>query len=166
MLLRLDQLDYDVLLALREDARMKAAEIARRTGSNERTVRNRIERLTGSGLVRLTTVIDPHACGFAVAADVFVEVAGDEAEALDRLGGLPEVNYIAYSLDSREVSIQARFRDSNGFRLFLRRLEETPQLSVTRYALVPLIVKDAASWIPAYADLVASAAEPAAAPAD
>ena len=66
---KLDQLDYEILLALREDARMKAVLIARRTGSNERTVRNRIDRLLASGIVRLTTVMDMNACGFNITGD-------------------------------------------------------------------------------------------------
>ena len=148
--IRLDQLDYDVLLALREDARMKAAQIARRTGSNERTVRNRIERLTGSGLVRLTSVIDPLLAGYQMAADIFVEIDRQhEEQALHALQLQPEINYIAYALDSSEISVQARFQHANGVRLFLQRLAELPHLSVTRYALVPYIVKDAASWLPA-----------------
>lgn len=148
--LRLDQLDYDVMLALREDARMKAAEIARRTGSNERTVRNRIERLVSSGLIRLTSVLDPLLAGYQMAADIFVEVdRRHEDEALQALLAMEEVNYVAYALDSNEISIQARFQDANGVRLFLKRLSVTPHVEVTRYALVPFIVKDAASWLPA-----------------
>ena len=99
--LRLDQLDYDVMLALREDARMKAAEIARRTGSSERTVRNRIERLVSSGLIRLTSVLDPLLAGYQMAADIFVEVdRRHEDEALQALLAMEEVNYVAYALDS------------------------------------------------------------------
>ena len=148
--LRLDQLDYDVMLALREDARMKAAEIARRTGSSERTVRNRIERLVSSGLIRLTSVLDPLLAGYQMAADIFVEIdRRHEDEALQALLALKEVNYVAYALDSNEISVQARFQDANGVRLFLKRLSATPHVEVTRYALVPFIVKDAASWLPA-----------------
>lgn len=69
---KLDQLDHELRLALHGDARMKAVLIARHSGSNERTVRNRIDRLLASGIVRLTTVMDMNACGFNITADIFV----------------------------------------------------------------------------------------------
>lgn len=157
---KLDQLDYEILLALREDARMKAVLIARRTGSNERTVRNRIDRLLASGIVRLTTVMDMNACGFNITADVFVDLhAGHEDEVLAAIGETPEINYIAYGLDSNELSLQALFKDMGSFRLFLKRLQDTPHLSVTRYALVPTIIKVAADWMPGPEDLVQATAE-------
>jgi DNA-binding Lrp family transcriptional regulator len=49
----LDELDYQIILELRQDARRSASDIARQTGANERTIRNRIDRLIECGAVRL-----------------------------------------------------------------------------------------------------------------
>ncbi|WP_416201795.1 AsnC family transcriptional regulator, partial [Thermanaerothrix sp.] len=40
-----DLIDYQILQELQVDARKPAAEIARKLGLNERTVRNRIDRM-------------------------------------------------------------------------------------------------------------------------
>lgn len=151
----LDPLDYQILQILHADARTPASEIARQTGSNERTARLRVERLVELGVVRLTAVLNPLALGFVTAVDVFLEVDLErEEEILARLLNMPEVNYVAYGLGQREISIQARFKDNQGIRHFLQyRLPQIPGLKITGSTLVPRILRDAYDWMPRWDDL-------------
>jgi len=73
---QLDNLDYQIIKALHTNARVAASTIARKTGSNERTIRKRIERLIESGVFRLTAILDPEAFGYLTAADIFLEAEG------------------------------------------------------------------------------------------
>jgi DNA-binding Lrp family transcriptional regulator len=151
----LDPLDYVIIQILHREARTPASEIARQTGTNERTVRKRIEWLVEDGIVRLTAVLNPLALGFVTAVDIFLEVDPErEDEILAQLMEMPEVNYVAYGQGTREISIQARFKDNNEIRSFLQyRLPEIPGLEVTRYTLVPSILRDAYDWMPRLEDL-------------
>jgi Lrp/AsnC family transcriptional regulator for asnA, asnC and gidA len=82
----LDHLDYQIIQELHQDARSSASHIARKTKSNERTVRKRIERLVKDGVIRLTAIIDPEAFGYITAADIFLEADPSfEAEILFQL---------------------------------------------------------------------------------
>ena len=151
---QLDNLDYQIIRELHTDARVSASTIARKTGSNERTVRKRIDRLIKSGVFRLTAILDPEAFGYITAADIFLEAdPAHEAQILDQLMQMPEITYIAFGQGSTEISLEARFKNNDGLREFLRhRLPELPCVKVTGYALVPRILRNIDEWFPQKAD--------------
>lgn len=145
-----DELDYQILLALREDARKPASDIARLTGANERTIRNRIDRMVHSGAIRLTSIVDPHAFGYVNTVDIFLEVDPEqESAAIDNLLSRQEITYLALGQGTREVSIEARFKDNVEMRDFLGRvLPAVPGVRVKGYALVPSIIRNIDEWLP------------------
>ena len=150
----LDQLDYDIIRALHADARLSASEIARQTGTNERTVRKRIDRLVEEGTIRLTAILNPLAFGYVTAADILLDAdPAHEAEILQTLMSMPEITYLAFGQGNTEMSIEARFKDNDALRDFIRHtLPAIPGLTVTRYALVPRILRNIDEWMPARDD--------------
>jgi DNA-binding Lrp family transcriptional regulator len=147
---QLDQLDYDIIQALHTDARVAASEIARQTGTNERTVRKRVDRLVAEGVIRLTAVLNPQAFGYVTAADILLDADPEQEDnILKKLMSMPEITYIAFGQGSTEMSIEARFKDNDALREFIRRsLPAIPGLTVTRYALVPRILRNIDEWMP------------------
>ena len=145
-----DDLDYQIIRELHVDARASASDIARKTNANERTIRKRIERLVADGAIRLTAIIDPQAFGYVTAADIFLEAATDlEPAILDRLMSMPEVTYVALGQETNEISVEARFKGNDAMREFLgRTLPGIPGVTVTRYTLVPRILRNIDEWIP------------------
>jgi Lrp/AsnC family transcriptional regulator for asnA, asnC and gidA len=145
-----DELDYQIIRELHANARASASDIARKTNANERTIRKRIERLVADGAIRLTAIIDPQAFGYVTAADIFLEAATDlEPAILDRLMSIPEVTYVALGQETNEISVEARFKDNEAMREFLgRTLPGIPGVTVTRYTLVPRILRNIDEWIP------------------
>ena len=152
----LDKLDYQIIRLLHTNARLPAADIARRTGSNERTVRKRIDRLVADGVVRLTAILEPDAFGYHTAADIFLEADhAQEDEIVRRLMSMPEVTYVALGQETNEISIEARFKDNQGLREFLgHTLPGIPGVTVSRYALVPRILRNIDSWMPPREDFL------------
>lgn len=146
----LDKLDYQIISELHADARAAASTIARKTGANERTVRKRIDRLVSDGVLRLTAIIDPAAFGYLITTDIFLEADPSQEEAIiKRLQAMNEITYIAYGLDSQELSIEGRFKDNEELRNFLLQvLPSIPGVTVTRYALVPRILRNIDEWMP------------------
>jgi Lrp/AsnC family transcriptional regulator, regulator for asnA, asnC and gidA len=157
-----DSLDYEIIQALNKDARLPASEIARSIGVNERTVRKRIERLVSEGYIRLVAILDPVKFGYVTAADIFLEVDPSVEEAvLDELMAMPEVTYIAFGQGNNEVSIEARFKDNQLLREFIRRrLVNLPGVTVTRYTLVPRILRNIDEWMPGPQDFNISDSSP------
>ena len=145
-----DELNYQILRELHANARASASAIARKTNANERTIRKRIERLVADGAIRLTAILDPQAFGYVTAADIFLEAATDlEPAILDRLMSMPEVTYVALGQETNEISVEARFKDNEAMREFLGlTLPGIPGVTVTRYTLVPRILRNIDEWIP------------------
>ncbi len=146
----LDQLDYQIIRALHQNARASAAEIARQTGANERTVRKRIENLLRLGVMRLTAILDPAHFGYVTAADIFLEVQPEhEEQVLKELMAMPMITYVAFGQGTQEVSIEARFKDNDELREFIRHvLPSLPGVTVSRYTLVPRILRNIDEWLP------------------
>jgi len=147
---KFDQLDHTIICELRKNARLSSADIARIHHLNERTVRNRIDSLVERGIIRLTAVVNPYAFDYVVAVDVFIEASMDHEQAiLDRLLSMSEISYIAYGQGSTDLSIEARFKDNNQMREFLRRILPTiPGIKVKGYALVPRVLRSIDQWMP------------------
>ncbi|PWB53246.1 MAG: Lrp/AsnC family transcriptional regulator [Anaerolineales bacterium] len=146
----LDELDYQIIRHLHANARISATEIARRTGSNERTIRKRIDHLVEDGVFRLTAIIEPQYFGYINTADIFLEAdPNHEKEILEGLLLLPEITYIAFGQGSKDISIEARFKDNDELFTFLHHtLPELPGVKVTGYALVPRILRNIDEWFP------------------
>lgn len=152
--LNFDELDYQIICELHRDARVSASEIARKAHANERTIRKRIERLVSDGVIRLTAILDPDAFGYHITADIFLETDPNlERAILEKLSAMPEVTYIALGQESTEISIEARFKDNEALRDFLGRvLPSIPGVTVTRYTIVPRILRNIDEWMPAQED--------------
>ena len=145
-----DNLDYEIIRALHADARATASEIARLTRANERTIRKRIDRLVQQGVIRLSAILDPEAFGYMTAADVFLEIDPAHEEKITRaLMQMPEVTYVAYGQGTNDISIEARFKDNEALREFIRHtLPGLRGVKVTRFALVPRILRNIDEWMP------------------
>ena len=150
----LDELDYQIMRELHADARISATDIARKTHFNERTIRKRIDRLITSGVFRLTAILDPEAFGYITAADIFLEAdPAREKQILERLMHMPEITYVAFGQGSNEISIEARFKNNDELREFLRTtLPSLSGVKVTGYALVPRIFRNIDEWFPPKTD--------------
>lgn len=149
----IDKIDYDIVTLLMEDGRMSASEIARRLGDvTERTVRYRIERMVEEGLMRVSAVVNPHALGFEVVADVFLEVESDLiAEVAEKVAAFENVSYVAYSIGETDVSVQVVAKNTaEVYRFVTEVIRKIPGVRKTTTSIVPLIVKDVYQWrIPA-----------------
>ncbi|MBD0689942.1 Lrp/AsnC family transcriptional regulator [Streptomyces sp. CBMA123] len=70
----LDGLDRALLDRLEEDARQSHAVLAAAAGAPESTVRRRLHRLDGLGLLRTHATVDPQLLGMAVDANLWLDV--------------------------------------------------------------------------------------------
>lgn len=158
MAVRLDGVDRAIVSLLVEDGRMTAAEITRRVGHvSERAVRYRIERLIRSGVIRIGTVVDPHAVGCPVIGDVLIDVAsGRLRQVAEQLASLENVSYVAGSVGEGDLSVQVCARDTEELlRLVNEVIGKVPGVTRTRTVMVPWKLKDVYQW-----DIPAGRADP------
>ncbi|MBV7333213.1 Lrp/AsnC family transcriptional regulator [Chloroflexi bacterium TSY] len=146
----LDALDYEILLELRKDGRARAAQIARVVNANERTVRNRIDRLVDQGIIRVAAIMNPEAFGYTSLVEVFLQVeAAKEDHVVDRLLAMEEIIYLAHGFGEQDLIIHACFRENDAMRSFLRQtLPALQGVHVTRSILVPRVLRTLDAWMP------------------
>ncbi|TAW58757.1 Lrp/AsnC family transcriptional regulator [Rhizobium ruizarguesonis] len=89
----MDDLDTELLSALRHNARISVSSLAATTGASRATVAARIDRLVASGTIVGFTIRTGHETRSAgVRAIVMIEVLGKLADRVaDQLRGLPQV---------------------------------------------------------------------------
>lgn len=149
MTTRLDETDRKIIHCLMSDGRMSSTEIARTLGPvSERTVRYRIDRLLERGVIQIGAIVNPRALGYAVTADVWIEVVPDRLRAVaEKLAELPEVSYVAYSTGERDLSIQVYARDNEDLHAFVSDVVGSiPGVTRMSTMLVPWKVKDVHQW--------------------
>jgi Lrp/AsnC family leucine-responsive transcriptional regulator len=89
----LDDIGWDILLELEQDARMSFTELGRRVGLSTPTVEERVRKMEDAGIiVGYRAVVDPSRIGLTILAFIRVSVVGDSLDKIGRLANeLPEV---------------------------------------------------------------------------
>jgi Lrp/AsnC family leucine-responsive transcriptional regulator len=141
----IDAVDIKILSILREDARVAAAEVARRVGMAPSAVFERMRRLEERGIVKgYAPLIDPHTIGYGLLA--FVAVSAREGpgigtgRALARITGVQEVHHIAGS-DDYLVKIRAADTEALG-RVLRDEFKAIPSIRSTRTTVVLETLKE------------------------
>ena len=145
----IDKTDINIINLLMEDGRMPASEMARRIGGiSERVVRYRIERIVNEGYIQISAIINPKSLGFAVTADVFLEVESNSIiDVAKKTAEYDCVSYVACSIGESDISIQVVGRDTNEVYQFVTEvIGKIPGVRKTTTSIVPLVLKDVYQW--------------------
>jgi len=149
-----DSLDFAIIQRLHRDGRLPATKIARSVGVDERTVRNRINRMVKLGAIRIVAIAEPLAFNYDTATDIFLKVETErEAELVDLFLNMRHVSYVAYGPGSGEISLEVRLKNHAGLREFLvHTLPSIPGVKDISYTMVPQILKNIDEWLPGEED--------------
>lgn len=90
----LDDVSKAIIEQLQEDGRRSYASIGKAVGLSEAAVRQRVQRLTETGVVQIVAVTDPLQVGFARQAMIGLRASGDLEKLADAVAALPEVDYV------------------------------------------------------------------------
>ncbi|HZJ08106.1 MAG TPA: Lrp/AsnC family transcriptional regulator [Trueperaceae bacterium] len=118
--MRIDDLDKRIIVALEEDGRRPYRDIARDLDVAEATVRARVNRLSESGLIRITAVGDPLGLGVSTTAITLIRTRpGTVHEVAEALAQLPTVRFVGVSFGSADIVIQTLHRDMRALHDFV-----------------------------------------------
>ncbi|MEZ5383586.1 MAG: Lrp/AsnC family transcriptional regulator [Microthrixaceae bacterium] len=90
----LDEIDKAVIRELQVDGRMSYAQLGPKVGLSQAAVRQRVQRLTESGVMEVVAVTDPLRLGFTLQAMVGVRARGDLTALAARLAEVDEIDYV------------------------------------------------------------------------
>jgi DNA-binding Lrp family transcriptional regulator len=129
----MDDLDRDLLSALRHNARTPISSIAAATGASRATVAARIDRLVANGTITAFTIRTGHETRFTgVRAIVMIEVLGRMADRVaDQLRGLPQVRALHSTNGRWDFIAELEDRDLASFDETLRRVRLIDGINTT-----------------------------------
>jgi Lrp/AsnC family transcriptional regulator for asnA, asnC and gidA len=102
----LDDVSKAIIEQLQTDGRRSYAEIGKAVGLSEAAVRQRVQKLTDSGVMQVVAVTDPMQLGFYRQAMIGIRVSGDTTVVAEQLGKLAAVDYIVLTAGSFDILVE------------------------------------------------------------
>ncbi len=146
---KIDSKDISIINLLMGDGRMSCSEIAKKLGNmTERSVRYRINRLLGDGVIQICAVPTVDKLGFPVIADVFIEVESSSIEEVAKsLVEYECVSYVGCSIGDPDISIQVFSEDnSTVYRFVTEVVGKMPGVIKTKTLILPSVLKANEDW--------------------
>jgi len=127
MVVRLDEMDRNILAQTQEDASQSLDEIARKVGSSKTPVWNRIRKLRDAGVIRRQTVLlDAEALGLEACFFVLIRTSEHEAEwqqaFLRTLKARPEVQEAHRLAGDIDYILKVRVKNARAYDQFYQAL--------------------------------------------
>ena len=101
--IQLDDVSKKIIEQLQTDGRRSYAEIGKAVGLSEAAVRQRVQKLTDSGVMQVVAVTDPMQLGFYRQAMIGVRVTGDTTLVAEKHGRLTAVDYVVLTAGSFDI---------------------------------------------------------------
>jgi Lrp/AsnC family transcriptional regulator for asnA, asnC and gidA len=101
--MQIDDVSKAIIEQLQVDGRRSYAEIGKAVGLSEAAVRQRVQKLTESGVMQIVAVTDPMQLGFYRQAMIGVRVTGDTRTVADKLAAMPAVDYVVLTAGTFDI---------------------------------------------------------------
>ena len=102
----LDDVSKSIIEQLQNDGRRSYAEIGKAVGLSEAAVRQRVQKLTESGVMQIVAVTDPMQLGFFRQAMIGILISGDTTSVAEKIGKLPSVDYVVLTAGSFDLLVE------------------------------------------------------------
>ncbi|WP_454172270.1 Lrp/AsnC family transcriptional regulator [Microbacterium maritypicum] len=109
----LDAVSKTIVELLQQDGRRSYSEIGRTVGMSEAAVRQRVQRLTESGVMQIVAVTDPMQLGFHRQAMIGVRVSGDARRVAEAIAAIDAVDYVVITVGSFDVLAEVVCEDDD-----------------------------------------------------
>lgn len=109
----LDDIDKAIIRALQVDGRMSYAKLGPEVGLSQAAVRQRVQRLTESGVMQVVAVTDPLSVGFTVQAMIGVRADGDLRALSASLAAIAEIDYVVVASGGFDLLLEVVCEDND-----------------------------------------------------
>ncbi len=131
----MDDLDREILDVLRRDARTPYTEIAKRVGTSEGTVRNRVDRMTSEGVIERFTVAT-RTGNVKAMIEIDIDVAVDTAAVAERIAAWPEVDFVWQVSGEEDIVFVVDAADTQGVNRLITKARELEEVIRTKTRLI------------------------------
>jgi Lrp/AsnC family transcriptional regulator for asnA, asnC and gidA len=107
----LDDVSKAIIYALQQDGRRPYSAIAETIGISEGAVRQRVQRLTSTGVMQIVAVTDPTELGFGREAMIGICCSGDSISVAERLTLIDAIDYVVLTAGRFDIVIEVVCED-------------------------------------------------------
>jgi Lrp/AsnC family transcriptional regulator for asnA, asnC and gidA len=145
---KLDRVDCRLIRLLQKDGRMPNNTIAQHLGISEFTVRRRMKKLLGSGIIKIVAVANPIDLGFEIAGNLKIKI--DLKKADDVLAELKKIDsliWVALTTGGTDIDVDFVARSLKEFQqLIFKKISQIDGVQSTETSLMVDLVKDTYDW--------------------
>jgi Lrp/AsnC family transcriptional regulator for asnA, asnC and gidA len=109
----LDAVAKTIIELLQEDGRRSYSDIGRVVGLSEAAVRQRVQRLTESGVMQIVAVTDPMQLGFHRQAMIGIRVSGDTRIVAEAIARVEAIDYVVITVGAFDVLAEVVCEDDD-----------------------------------------------------
>src|SRR5680860_1661413 len=143
----LDDVSKSIIEQLQQDGRRSYASIGKAVGLSEAAVRQRVQRLSESGIMQIVAVTDPLQLGFGRQAMVGVHVDGAIQPVADALSAMEEAIYVVMTAGTYDVLCEVvSTTDEDLLELVSGRMRAVPGVRSTETFMYLKLAKQTYSW--------------------
>ena len=135
----LDDLDRQIVAALRADGRMSMRALASELHISRANAYARVDRLERSGVITgYSAIINPQKYGYGLSAYVFLKISQQSWKRVSsQVLSIPEVDHAALVSGEHDIMLLVRTRDAASLRdVVLTRLHDMPEVAATQTILI------------------------------
>ena len=110
---QLDDVSKKIIEQLQKDGRKSYAEIGKVVGLSEAAVRQRVQKLTESGVMQIVAVTDPLRRGFSRQAMIGIKCSGDTSDIAETLAQIPSIDYVVLTAGSFDIMVEVVCEDDD-----------------------------------------------------
>ncbi|MDJ0349454.1 Lrp/AsnC family transcriptional regulator [Cryobacterium sp. PH29-G1] len=110
---QLDDVSKKIIEQLQADGRRSYAEIGKAVGLSEAAVRQRVQKLTESGVMQVVAVTDPMQLGFFRQAMIGIRASSDTRVLAEQLAAIDAVDYLVLTAGSFDILAEVVCEDDD-----------------------------------------------------
>lgn len=145
----LDDLDYQIVSFLQDNARIPFTQIAKELGVTEKTVRLRVQQMQDDGVLSLVGVVNPVKAGIRVETIILIAVSDSKLDdVVAVLQEIPEVRLVVLTSGEYQLMIQVFTRNMDELSAFLmKKLNKIDGITRTNVIMELKVLKSKLKFI-------------------
>lgn len=143
--LYIDEFDRKLIAALKQDGRQSLANLGSEIGLSGDSVKDRLDRLTSYGILKVTCTVDPKLLGFTSITLIGIKVSGPAEPIAEALAAVTEFDFVACTAGEFDIIAEAVCRsDSHLLEILDRHIRARPDVA----SLVAFSYLDVLKFLP------------------
>jgi Lrp/AsnC family transcriptional regulator, regulator for asnA, asnC and gidA len=144
---QLDDVSKAIVEQLQADGRRSYAEIGKAVGLSEAAVRQRVQKLTDSGVMQVVAVTDPMQLGFYRQAMIGIRCTGDTTAVAAALQRITAIDYVVLTAGSFDILVEVVCEnDDDLIALLNKEIRAIPAVQSTETFVYLKLVKQQYNW--------------------